>query len=377
VKTKATAAFVLVCGVGVSFADFQYSQTTKITGGALVNMTKSLGVFSKSARKIGEPQTSTVMLKNNMLRTDHSDGKIEIIDAEGKRFIYIDSVAKTYSTTTFEEFKASMQKAQERAKEEQAKEISKHPEAANVTVTPKIDMQETGATRTILDLPTKEVKMKIDMQIQATDPKAEQNAQSMTMTVNSDSWIAPSIPGYSEMRDFYLKMAKELDWLPGTMSGMAGMNMNPQMGPAMEEFRKSAVKLQGMPLLQTMSMDMGAAGLQTAQTQQPPPPPPQQTSQPQQDSMPTSVGDAIGKGLGGMFGHKKKQQAQDNSQNPGTSSTPSMPSDPNSLMDMQTEVTSYSSNSLDKSLFDIPAGYTQVQRDPDAMTNPKTTGQKK
>ena len=36
-------------------------------------------------------------------------------------------------------------------------------------------------------------------------------------------------------------------------------------------------------------------------------------------------------------------------------------------MDMQTEVTSYSNNSLDKSLFEIPAGFTQVQRDPNEM----------
>ena len=72
---------------------------------------------------------------------------------------------------TFDEFKAALQKAQARAKEEQAKEVSKHPEAANVKITPKIDMQETGATRTLLNLPTKEVKMKIDMQIESTDPK--------------------------------------------------------------------------------------------------------------------------------------------------------------------------------------------------------------
>ena len=83
-KIKGTAIFVAVCGVGVSFADFQYSQTTKITGGALVSMTKTLGVFSKNARQMTDPQTSTIKLKNNMLRTEHPDGRIEIIDSEEK-----------------------------------------------------------------------------------------------------------------------------------------------------------------------------------------------------------------------------------------------------------------------------------------------------
>lgn len=356
---KMVTVFVLACGVGTSFADFQYSQTSRITGGALVSMTKTLGVFSKSARQMTDPQVSTIMLKNNMLRTEHADGTVDIIDAEGKRFININPASKTYSTTTFEEFKAALQKAQEQAKEQQAKEISKHPEAANVKITPKIEMQETGASRTLLNLPASEVKMKIEMLMESTDPQAQQKAQSMSMTVNSDSWVAPSIPGYGEVREFYGKLAKELDWLPGTMGSMAGMNMNPQMGPAMEEFRKSAVKLQGMPLLQTMSMGMGAQG---EQAQAPPPPPPQDT-QTQQDSQPTSARQAIGKSLGGMFGHKKKQD-QDSS----TGSSSGQPSsNSGSLMDMQTEVTSYSNSPLDKSLFEIPAGYTQVQRDPDAM----------
>jgi hypothetical protein len=35
-------------------------------------------------------------------------------------------------------------------------------------------------------------------------------------------------------------------------------------------------------------------------------------------------------------------------------------------MEMQIEVLSYSTNPLEKNLFDIPAGYTQVQADPDA-----------
>jgi hypothetical protein len=362
-KIKSTAIFVVVCGVGVSFADFQYSQTTKITGGAMVGMTKALGVFSKNARQITEPQTSTIMLKNNMLRTEHSDGRIDIIDAEGKKFINIDTAKKTYSTMTFDEFKAALLKAQERAKEEQAKEVSKHPEQANVKITPKIDMQETGQTKTVLNLPTKEVKMKVDMQIESTDPKAQEKAQSMSMTLNSDSWVAPSVPGYSEVHDFYVKMAKELDWLPGAMGNMAGgMTMNPQMGPAMEEFRKNAVKLQGMPLLQTMSMGMGAQG----QQMQAPPPQQQQDSSQNQDSKP-SAKDAITKGLGGMFGHKKKDQDNSNNSNSSGNSNSQQSANSGSLMDMQTEVTSYSSSAIDKTLFEIPTGFTQVQRDPDEM----------
>src|SRR3984893_19445593 len=137
--------------------------------------------------------------------------------------------------------------------------------------------------------------------------------------MSSYSWIAPSVPGYDEMRQFYLKMAKELDWLPGTLAD--SMNMaSPQLGPAMEEFRKNAVKANGMPLLQYVSFGIAATGMpsgqgtgQPTQTGQPAP-----SSQPQaqDNSAPTSPKDAISKSLGGMFGGFGKKKKQDQQQQP-------------------------------------------------------------
>ena len=366
-----------------SRADFKYTQQSKVTGGALVGMTKTLGVFSKNMRQVTEPQISTTMLKDNRLREERATGEIEIIDLDGRRFIRIDPAKKTYTVMTFDEFKAALQRAKERAKEEQAKAMSKHPETQNVKLIPKFDAKATGATRTILGLNTDEMKMNMEMEIQSDDPKVKQQLQSASYWMNSDSWIAPSVPGYDEMRQFYLKMAKELDWLPGTMAD--SMNMaSPQLGPAMEEFRKNAVKANGMPLLQYVSFGIAATGMpsgqgtgQPAQTGQPAP-----SSQPQaqDNSAPASPKDAISKSLGGMFGGFGKKKKQDQQQQPqpapaqdsSASASGSAPagqptSASNSMMDMTMEVTSFSNNSLDKSLFDIPAGYTQVQQNPDEM----------
>ena len=69
------------------------------------------------------------------------------------------------------------------------------------------------------------------------------------------------------------------------------------------------------------------------------------------------------KGLGGLFGKKK----QDNVAAPASQASappPNPNSNPNALMEITTQVTSFSESSLDGSLFDIPAGYTQVQEDP-------------
>ena len=353
-------------------ADFKYTQSSKVTGGSLMTMTKTLGVFSKNARQITEPQLSTIMLKGNRMRSEHANGQVEIIDLDARRFINVDTVKKTYSTMTFDEFKAAMQRAQDKAKEEQAKAAAKNPDAANVKMTPKFTATDTGATKTVLNLPTKEVKWRMDMEVQATDAKAQQQMQNAAMTMSSDAWIASSVPGYDEMHQFYIRLAKELNWLPGMMSGMMGTN--PQMGSTMQEFQKNAVNMKGMPLLQFVTMGMSAtpAPQNTAAAQQAPPPQQQPSATP-----PTSTSDAISKGISGLFGGFGKKKKQD--EQPGCQTTPSTDAcDANpagtgggqttaSLMDMQIEVTSYSTSSLDGSLFDIPAGFTQVQKDPNQM----------
>jgi hypothetical protein len=84
-------------------------------------------------------------------------------------------------------------------------------------------------------------------------------------------------------------------------------------------------------------------------------------------SVPTSGSDAVVKGLGSIFGNRKKKQQDDNAK-AGTPAPPPNPnSDPNALMEMTTQVSSFSDSPLDASLFEIPAGYTQVQADANQM----------
>lgn len=348
---------VTIAATGTSWADFKYTQQSKVTGGALVGVTKTLGVFSKNARQVTEPQLSTTMVRGNQMRTEHSAGTVEIIDLDGKRFIHIDTAKKSYWIQTFDQLKQQIEQAREKVKEDQTKAAAKHDDAQSVTMVPKVDVQATGQTRTILTVPAKEVKMRVDMLFQSTDPKTQADLEKSNASFwfTGDSWYG-TISGYEEVRQFYLKMAKDLDWLPGSM-GMA----NPQMTQASEEFRKNSLKMDGMPLVEYSSFGMASNGQsgQTGDTQsanqtQPPPAQPSSNS----DSTPTNPRDAITKGIGGLF-KKKQQQQQADSTSAAATSQPASP--PGSMMDVTTEVTSYSKDSLDASLFDVPAGYTQMQ----------------
>src|SRR5579871_817834 len=78
------------------FADFQYTETSKITGGAAAGAMKVAGVFSKGAREATQGAASTISLKGNQMRREDSLGAVEIIDLAGRRIIHIDNKKKTY-----------------------------------------------------------------------------------------------------------------------------------------------------------------------------------------------------------------------------------------------------------------------------------------
>ena len=358
-RSWSAVVVVIVVAAGTSRADFKYTQQSKVTGGALVGATKVLGAFSKNARQVTAPQVSTTMVRGNQLRTESADGAVEIIDLDGRRFIRVDPAKKSYWIQTFDQFKQQVEQAREKAKQEQAKAAAKHGDAQNVTMVPKFDVQATGKTQTIMNIPAKEMKMRVDMLLQSTDPKTQADLEKSNASfwMSGDAWYG-TVPGYDEMQRFYVKMAKELEWLPGSV-GMA----NPQMTQATEEFKKNSLKVDGMPLLQYTSFGMRASGQSgsgqaAGQTQ-----PQQDKSSSSNDSTSSNPKDAITKSLGGLFGKKKQQQQSDSSPSSNGSAPPPPAPVAGSMMDMTIEVTSYSKDSLDASLFDAPAGYAQVQPD--------------
>jgi hypothetical protein len=314
------------------FADFQYTEITKITGGAAAGAMKFAGVFSKDARQATQGATSTISFKGNKMRREDSMGQIEIIDLDARRITQIDTKKKTYSTITFDEMRARMEEARKKAAAEQAKRNKE--QASQVKITPKVTITPGTGSKKILDYNAKETKMRVDMEMTSDDPKAK--GQTANMWVDSDSYIAP-VKGYDEVKHFYQRMAKELDWLPGTLLGA-----NPQIAPAMVEYRKSATALNGMPLFSLVSV--GMAGQPGA---------PQQTSHDDQKSS----GNPITSGIGGLFGKKKKKDdaAQDDKSNAKPTGAAG------SLMDTTSEVTSVSTSAVDANLFKIPDGYKQVE----------------
>jgi hypothetical protein len=363
------ASLFLISTLG--WADFKYTQTSQITGGAMKSMMKGLGIFSKSMREATKPMESVTYVKGDYLRRDSADGSYEIIDLHGKRIINVNPQKQSYSVMTFEQMREAVQQMSQRMNEQMKREA--HEKNANVTITPKIEVNPTGRSQTFLGQNAQEVMMKVKMEMQATD--ATHGTQSGSFDTSIDSWVAPSVSGYREIADFYKKMAMEINWTPPIAVGT-----DSRVSQSMVELYKTGKIPQGLPMMEVISL--GAAGQAPAQQQTASQPPPAQSSNSSQEAVTPS--EAAAKAIGGMFGgfgrfgHKKKkqqdeEQASDQQQPSAQNTSASNSTASNSLIEITSRVTSYSTDPIDSSLFQIPAGYTQVQADMTRMSqgNPR------
>lgn len=324
----------ILCSVAVLasaclWADFSYEQTTTITGGVL----KSVSFLSKQLR---EPIRSTVALKGDrMAMISPQNG--HIIDLGAETITEINFQKKTYSVMTFAQMAEALSRMQGKAK-------------TNFTIKPSV--KETGQTREVNGVSTREMVMTLEFE--GTDPKTNQRGTMMEMV--ADMWIAPEMPGYAEVREFHKRMAQKLNWVPGS-SMMAG---GQESAKGMAEMYKEMSKLNGVPVLQLTKMNMGGAIPQGEQPEAagtaPPPPPPEPQVEPERPSL----GGALGR-LGGRFGGfgRKKQKEQTTDQT--SSGQAPAAGGPPSMMEMTTELSGFSSGAVDASRFEVPAGFKQVE----------------
>ena len=338
-KRVVTIAGIMTLAGSSLLADFTYQETSTITGGMMLSMMKVVGAFNKQAR---EPIQSTIAVKGDRM-VHRSSTSASVIDLASGTITHIDFQKKQYSVMTFEEMKQMMeqmtQKTQKRDKGEMKFKVS-----ANAT----------GKSKQVAGLEAKEMIMKMEMEAEATD-KDSGKSQKGGMTVTTDMWIASGVPGYQEVRDFHKRMAERLNWTPGGNMFAA----NPQVSQGMAEVYKEVAKLDGMPVQQLVSMGMaGQPGAEggTAPAQQ-------QQAQQQPPAERPSVGSALGGALGGRFGLGRKKQTEQpaNTDNPPASG--GQAGAPGSLLEMTTELNTYSSNPADPSIFEVPAGFKKVDSD--------------
>jgi len=302
------------------FADFHYTETTKISGGSMLGMMRLAGTFSKQARQIGDPVVSSVYVQGNRMARNQPDSS-EIVDLDKETVTHIDHQKKQFYTITFQQMKEQIEEAQREAAKHPQEKAAPPPKAdAPNTTDMKFDVavRNTGATRDYSGLPAKESILTLTMQ--ATDQKT---GESGNLAMTNDLWMTSEIPGYQEVRDFNIRYARKLGDVYGSVTAPMVASMRSQMKPGstqgMGEMAKEVSKLKGIPLYTVMRMGSTADGKPLpAASEAPLPAENQEANMPSKGDMAkqgasNAATSAIATKLGGFgsmmggFGRKKKE----------------------------------------------------------------------
>jgi hypothetical protein len=317
-------------------ADFTYEQTSQMTGGAMLGMMKFAGAFAPKGQKPTDPVATTVSIKGGrMLRK--SLQQTTIIDLDSQTITTIRFAKKTYSTMTFAQLKAQLQKISDSMKSD--------PQKANASMQVKVN--DTGQTKIIAGNQTHEMVLTITMA--TADPNS---GNSGGVDIASDLWISPDVSGYGEVRDFHKRMAEEIDWMPGDSPMMS----RPDLAKAMAQVYQQESKLNGLPLETVVKMT--AAG-QSGSTAAAPAQQGNTSQQPQNSSASAALSNALNSHFG-LGRHKKQDDGSNQDANAGNGASGTRSG---SLIEMTSTVTSFNSNAVDASVFEIPAGFKQVEED--------------
>jgi hypothetical protein len=240
---------------------------------------------------------------------------------------------KQYSVMTFDEMKQMIEQMSQKMKQNDKGEM-----------TFKVSASATGKNKQVAGFDAREMILTMEM-----EAKDKESGQKGGMTVITDMWIAPAVAGYQEVRDFYKRMAEKINWTPGGNMFMQNPQVSPQVSQGMAEVYKEVAKVDGVPVMQTITM--GAPGSVAPADGSAPPPPQPAAERP-------SIGGALGGALGGRFGRKKTSSDQPaapaNSQGSGGQAS-------GSLLEMTTELSGFSSNPVDAGQFAVPAGFKKVE----------------
>jgi hypothetical protein len=374
-STKKLSAWILCALLAMpALADFSYQETTRITGGSLTRMMKMVPGGGKAM----EPQTHHVYLKGNKL-ANLSQDSINIIDLDAETITDVDLKKQTYAVITFQEMAQALEAAKQKMEAELRKQNKNQQADVNMSFSVKVN--ETGQRKRISGYDTKEMEMLLEMQM-----NDQQSAAAGTMQFDVNMWMTPDVDGYDQVRQFYMRMAKKMDWHP-RMSSLAGvMNMQPGMGQGMAEMMKEMQKIEGVPVLQVTSMRGGAMGnmpdLSEAMRgaggdrgQQP-----DLSDVAAEEARRTATNEAArsaSRSTGGRFGRlagaatsgalgglgRRKKAEPEPKPEPQPAPQAQASGKPGAFMEMTSESSNFSTAPVDAAKLSVPAGFKQVEHE--------------
>jgi hypothetical protein len=270
--TRATATLttcLLLASTGHTSADVKTQEKGVVRfEGVLGRVVNLFG--GRSAR---EGVSSTVAVKGDR-KAVLNDTSGQIVDLAEERIYDLDIRRKTYTVTTFAELRRQMETAQRKAQaeaistppREQPSESVRDPNEVELEV--DFDVKETGEKKTINGFNTRQVIMTV-----ALREKGKTLEEAGGIVLTSDVWLAPTIAAMSEIVQFDARYAQMLQgpMVTGASAEQmaAALAAYPGLRAGLGRMRAEGAKMEGTPILSTLTVDSVKSSEQLAAEQKP------------------------------------------------------------------------------------------------------------
>jgi hypothetical protein len=249
-----------------------------------------VGIFGGKAAKEGVKTTEAVKGARKISLNETTG---QIVDLTEEKVYDLDLRKKTYKVTTFDEMRRRMAEAQRKAEEDARKAEAREPKSTQAApdknakeMEVDFDVKETGQKKAINGFDTREVVMTI-----AIREKGSTLEQNGGLVLTADTWLGPTIAAMKELAEFDARYARQLagPMVAGASAEemAAAAAMYPGLKEAMTRLRTENVKLDGTPILTTVTVDAVKSAAQLAEEQS-------QSQESTTAGTPTSVGGLVG-----------------------------------------------------------------------------------
>ncbi len=346
---------ILGFAAGTAQADITIERTTSVDGiGAMAfaNMsgTSKTSISGDKSRTDSDMKMQSKII--GFLARNSLGPSAEIVLLDQDKLYHLNMNKKEYTETTFEQFRAQMQKVSDQLNSSEAKnQPSAVDQSKCVWLPAKVDVTKSGEKAQFAGYDAQRVT------VTATQPCQDKETGAICeIALVLDQWNAADFAESSEARKFYAAYASKM----GIMSNSQDVSERAKalFGQYKGVWTEVAAKMQsvkGYPVKSSFTLGIGGAQCKDSNSQQ------AQTSQP--DSTAKSPGDiagaVVGK-LGGLF--KKKKDTADAPAAPAPTAAPvAMPPGDVALMTVSSQVVSVSTNGVSADVFTVPAGFKKIE----------------
>jgi hypothetical protein len=363
----------LILTTSVASADVTVENRVAVTGVGIMSAGNMSGTTKTTISGERSRTDSDIQLQSRIVRM-LAHGAVgptaEIVRLDADKIDRLDLNKKQYTEQTFEEMRARLQQALDKAQEKDSKDPASQEgqkpmdDSKCEWLDPKVDVRRSGEKATYAGYAAERLT------ITASQPcKDKETGAICEVALSLDEWLAPSLSANTEAEKFHRAYAQKLglDLTTGRGGYGGGADIN-QRAQAMfgryqgiwSQISAKTKDLKGYPVKTTFAFAFGGEQCKNAQQ------PPQQNSDNSTSSTPGTPGGLAGQmagKLGSMF-HRKKDDSQPapaTTDPAAPAAAPALPDGLIPLLTMNSELVSISTAGVSADLFEVPADFKKTE----------------